>query len=191
MYDVISFLDKEISQILNNDHNFDSLSKEMCFACSNIASGPLRFKLQLLQRGIVQKVLSLVQLDTKVQVNNFYIKTIREIASFCCNLLEGASLELITELYNLHLLVYLSNWLNFKDTDTLKYCLKGIEILLDYGDKVREINNYGINFVKEEMENNGDQQTLVKLQYSNVKCIYDLVEDILHKYFKSDDIIEA
>ncbi len=73
--------------------------------------------------------------------------------------------------------------MNVSDTDTLKYCLKGIDILLAYGNKVKEFNCYETNFVKQEMEDNEDEQVLIKLQYSNVKCIYDLAEDILHKYF--------
>ncbi len=82
--------------------------------------------------------------------------------------------------------------MNVSDTETLKYCLKGIDILLDYGNKVKEFNCYETNFVKQEMEDNEDEQVLIKLQYSNVKCIYDLVEEILHKYLDFyDETIEA
>lgn len=107
-------------------------------------------------------------------------------------MLEGESIDLITELYKYNVLSFLFDWLNYNETDILKYCLKGIEYLLQYGNRMMNIHGYEANIVKEEIEKNQDIQLLINLQYSSVKSIYTLVEDIVRNYFEnSDEINEA
>ena len=46
----------------------NTLAKELCFACSNIAGGPIKFKALLINSCIPEKVIKIIGMQTKLQV---------------------------------------------------------------------------------------------------------------------------
>ena len=49
------------------------------------------------------------------------------------------------------------------------------------------LHNSNENFVKNEIEINGDEKMLIKHQYSNVKKVYQTVGEILDNYFNCEE----
>ena len=67
-YDVISFINRFLDELNNSQYLMNTLAKELCFACSNIAGGPIKFKALLINSCIPEKVIKIIGMQTKLQV---------------------------------------------------------------------------------------------------------------------------
>lgn len=64
-YNVTYFLLNQLRNNIDIDQAYCSLEKEFVFACCNLAAGPDDIKEILLKEGIAEKIIKLIDIDTK------------------------------------------------------------------------------------------------------------------------------